>query len=75
MLGVEAPMIAADTSASNATLVMRGRVIVDLRNVYDRAEAEEAGFEYYGLGRGRIGGNGTHLKLVSNGDAGVKAAS
>jgi len=54
--------------------VMRGRVIVDLRNVYDRSEAEEAGFQYYGLGRGRIGGNGSHLKLVSNGDAGVKAA-
>ena len=53
---------------------MRGRVIVDLRNVYDRSEAEEAGFEYYGLGRGRIGGNGARLKLVSNGDAGVKAA-
>ena len=53
---------------------MRGRVIVDLRNVYDRAEAEEAGFEYYGLGRGRIAGSGARLKLVSNGDAGVKAA-
>ena len=51
---------------------MRGRVIVDLRNVYDRSEAEEAGFEYYGLGRGRS--NGARLKLVSNGDAGVKAA-
>ena len=36
---------------------MRGRVIVDLRNVYDRAEATEAGFEYYGLGRGRNGSN------------------
>ena len=53
---------------------MRGRVIVDLRNVYDRSEAEEAGFEYYGLGRGRIAGNGARLKLVSNGDAGVTAA-
>jgi UDPglucose 6-dehydrogenase len=32
---------------------MRGRVLVDLRNVYDRAEAEGAGFHYHGLGRGR----------------------
>ena len=53
---------------------MRGRVIVDLRNVYDRSEAEEVGFEYYGLGRGRIAGNGARLKLVTNGDAGIKAA-
>ena len=34
---------------------MRGRVLVDLRNVYDRSDAEGAGFEYYGLGRGRNG--------------------
>ena len=34
--------------------IMRGRTLVDLRNVYDRAEAEEAGFAYHGLGRGRI---------------------
>ena len=26
-------------------------VLVDLRNVYDRAEAERAGFTYRGLGR------------------------
>jgi len=45
---------------------MRGKLIVDLRNVYNRAEAEEAGFDYVGLGRGRIGG-GPRLKLVSNG--------
>jgi UDPglucose 6-dehydrogenase len=32
---------------------MRGHVLVDLRNVYDRAEAEEAGFDYHALGRGR----------------------
>jgi UDPglucose 6-dehydrogenase len=32
---------------------MRGKVLVDLRNVYDRAEAEEAGLTYYGVGRGR----------------------
>ena len=30
---------------------MRGRAIVDLRNVYDRDEAERAGFDYRGLGR------------------------
>ena len=45
---------------------MRGKLIVDLRNVYNRAEAEEAGFDYVGLGRGRVGG-GPRLKLVSNG--------
>jgi UDPglucose 6-dehydrogenase len=34
---------------------LRGRVLVDLRNVYDRAEAEEAGLTYFGVGRGRLG--------------------
>jgi UDPglucose 6-dehydrogenase len=53
---------------------MKGNVLVDLRNVYDRAEAEEAGFDYSGLGRGRIGGNGAHLKLVKNGSDDVKVA-
>ena len=43
---------------------MTGKVIVDLRNVYDRADAEEAGFDYSGLGRGRVGGS--HLELVEN---------
>ena len=33
---------------------LRGKVLVDLRNVYDREEAEEAGLTYYGVGRGRI---------------------
>ena len=33
--------------------VLRGKVLVDLRNVYDRGEAEEAGLTYYGIGRGR----------------------
>jgi len=46
--------------------VMRGNVVVDLRNVYNRADAEEAGLEYIGIGRGKIGG-GSRLKLVSNG--------
>ena len=32
---------------------MRGKMLVDLRNVYDREEAEEAGLAYYGVGRGR----------------------
>src|SRR5690349_22610105 len=33
---------------------LRGKVLVDLRNVYDRDEAEEAGLTYYGVGRGRL---------------------
>jgi UDPglucose 6-dehydrogenase len=33
---------------------LRGKILVDLRNVYDRSEAEEAGLSYYGVGRGRI---------------------
>ena len=32
---------------------LRGKILVDLRNVYDRREAEEAGLTYYGVGRGR----------------------
>jgi len=32
---------------------LRGKVLVDLRNVYDPIEAEEAGLSYYGVGRGR----------------------
>ena len=32
---------------------MRGKVLVDLRNIYDRADAEEAGLTYRGVGRGR----------------------
>jgi UDPglucose 6-dehydrogenase len=31
---------------------MRGRALVDLRNVYDAAEAERAGLQYQGMGRG-----------------------
>ena len=34
--------------------VLRGKVLVDLRNVYDREDAEEAGLAYYGIGRGRL---------------------
>jgi UDPglucose 6-dehydrogenase len=33
---------------------LRGKVLVDLRNVYDRAEASEAGLDYYGIGRGTL---------------------
>jgi UDPglucose 6-dehydrogenase len=33
--------------------LLRGKVLVDLRNVYDRTDAEEAGLTYYGVGRGR----------------------
>jgi UDPglucose 6-dehydrogenase len=36
---------------------MRGRVLVDLRNVYDREEAEQSGLAYVGIGRGRIKGS------------------
>ena len=31
--------------------MMRGNVLVDLRNMYPEASAEEAGFVYYGMGR------------------------
>jgi UDPglucose 6-dehydrogenase len=33
---------------------MRGKVLVDLRNIYQRSDAEEAGLEYRGIGRGRL---------------------
>jgi len=33
---------------------MRGRTLIDLRNIYDKAEAEEAGLIYRGIGRGRL---------------------
>ena len=32
---------------------MRGKVLVDLRNVYSRDEAADAGLTYYSVGRGR----------------------
>ena len=32
---------------------MKGQALVDLRNVYDREEAERAGLTYHGVGRGR----------------------
>jgi UDPglucose 6-dehydrogenase len=33
---------------------LSGKVLVDLRNVYDRGDAEQAGLTYYGVGRGRL---------------------
>jgi UDPglucose 6-dehydrogenase len=42
---------ALDLDRIAATL--RGKVLVDLRNVYDRSEAEAAGLSYNGIGRGR----------------------
>jgi UDPglucose 6-dehydrogenase len=35
---------------------MRGRTLVDLRNVWDPQEAERAGFIYVGVGRGKLPG-------------------
>ena len=35
---------------------MRGTMLVDLRNIYNRDEAAEAGLEYRGIGRGRLNG-------------------
>jgi UDPglucose 6-dehydrogenase len=32
---------------------MKGRMLVDLRNIYRRSEAAEAGLAYRGIGRGR----------------------
>jgi UDPglucose 6-dehydrogenase len=32
---------------------LSNKVLVDLRNVYDRSEAEQAGLTYFGIGRGR----------------------
>jgi UDPglucose 6-dehydrogenase len=34
--------------------LMRGNILLDLRNVYDRDDAEQAGLLYHGVGRGRI---------------------
>jgi UDPglucose 6-dehydrogenase len=32
---------------------LKGKILVDLRNIYDPAEAQEAGLAYHGIGRGR----------------------
>ena len=34
---------------------MRGKALIDLRNVYDRLEAERAGLVHFGVGRGQSG--------------------
>jgi UDPglucose 6-dehydrogenase len=34
---------------------MRGNALVDLRNVYDKLEAERAGLVHFGVGRGQHG--------------------
>ena len=36
---------------------MRGKALVDLRNVYDQEEADRAGLIHYGVGRGQSGFN------------------
>jgi len=36
---------------------MRGKALVDLRNVYNPDEAQQAGLVHFGVGRGRIGAN------------------
>jgi UDPglucose 6-dehydrogenase len=33
---------------------LAGKVLVDLRNVYDRHDAERAGLDYFGVGRGHL---------------------
>ena len=33
---------------------MSGKLLIDLRNVYDREEAERAGLAYLGMGRGKV---------------------
>jgi UDPglucose 6-dehydrogenase len=33
---------------------MAGKALIDLRNVYDRADAEQAGLVYWGMGRGKL---------------------
>ena len=38
-------------SPSRLAETMRGRVLVDLRNVYDPVAMRQAGFEYHGIGR------------------------
>ena len=38
--------------------VMKKPVLCDLRNIYDRAEVEAAGFVHVGVGKGRVDGAG-----------------
>ena len=39
--------------AAKLAAAMRGKVLVDLRNVYSRDEAEQAGLAYFSVGRGK----------------------
>ena len=41
---------------------MRGKVLMDLRNIYDGAEATRAGLRYYGIGRGTASSARTRLE-------------
>ncbi len=34
--------------------MMKGNTIFDARNIYNQAEVEEAGFDYYAIGRGKV---------------------
>ena len=36
---------------------MRGKALIDLRNVYNADEAEQSGLVHFGVGRGRNGAN------------------
>jgi hypothetical protein len=37
-----------------AGIPQRGKVLVDLRNVYDPEAMRQAGFEYHGIGRAAL---------------------
>ena len=41
--------------ARRIAAALRGRVIVDLRNIFDAAALIEAGFDYVGIGRRPMG--------------------
>ena len=41
-------------SLSDLALRMRGNALLDLRNIYDQAEAKRAGLRHFGVGRGRL---------------------
>ena len=43
-------------SLSDLALRMRGNALLDLRNIYDQAEAKRAGLRHFGVGRGRLPG-------------------
>src|SRR6195952_2852904 len=45
-------------SPSRLAETMRGRVMVDLRNVYDPVAMRQAGFEYHGIGRAVLPADG-----------------